>query len=477
MTVTDATMGEADRPSLPPGPKESSIRQLVRQVRDPVGYFEDCRRRFGDVYTTRLPGMPPFVTFALPEAAKEIFANPGDTMWAGEANEPIEFLVGRHALVRLDGAKHKRERKLMMPAVHGDRMVSYARQMRAIADETIGRIRVGDVIDLQEVMQEITLRVILETVFGLPSGETQKKLSDALIDFLSSALTPTVTAASFLASGDKFRDFLADKWAPAVAKLGALGGLAAKLPWARVARSARAIDELLYQEIADRRKVAAGREDVMSLLIQAVDEEGRGLSDDELRDEMMVLLVGGHETTATTLTWSIASALEHPEVLRSVREEYDRAFSNGFDPAKIRELNYTEAVGKEALRLYPVAAAVVRRLKRPATIAGWSLPAGVLVSPSIYHIQRDPKIWPDPLKFDPVRFIEKKPRPTEWFPFGGGVRTCLGMAFSLYEIRIVLSAVLKRIEMHPLGPIPRLSQRGILMGPASPVRVRVDAVS
>jgi cytochrome P450 len=478
MTVTAAPLGAAEKqPALPPGPKDPALLQLVRQVRDPVAYFEDCRKRFGDVYTTRLPGMPPMVTFALPEAAKEIFANPGDTMWAGEANEPIEFMVGRHALVRLDGAKHKRERKLMMPAVHGDRMVSYARQMRGIADETIGRLRAGDEIDLQEVMQEITLRVILETVFGVPPGETQRKLREALIEFLSSALTPMVTAASFLTSGDRFRDFLANWWAPAVLKVGALGGIANKLPWARVARSARAIDELLYKEIAERRKIAAGREDVMSLLMQAVDEEGRGLSDDELRDEMMVLLFGGHETTATTLTWSIASALEHPDVLCTVRQEYDRAFPAGFDPARIGELKYTEAVGKEALRLYPVAPAVIRRLKQPATIAGHSLPAGVLVSPSIYHIQRDPKIWPDPLKFDPMRFVDKKPRPTEWFPFGGGVRTCLGMAFSLYEIRIVLSAVLRRTEMRLLGPVPRLSQRGILMGPASPIRVAIDSVS
>src|SRR5258708_24295757 len=172
--------------------------------------------------------MPPLVTFALSEAAKEIFANPGDSMWAGEANEPIEFLVGRHALVRLDGTKHKRERKLMMPAVHGDRMVSYARQMRAIADDVIGGVRAGDEVDLQQAMQEITLRVILETVFGVPSGETQRKLHDALVEFLSSALTPTVTAASFLASGDRFRGFLTDKWAPAVSRIAALGGIAGK---------------------------------------------------------------------------------------------------------------------------------------------------------------------------------------------------------------------------------------------------------
>jgi cytochrome P450 len=420
--------------------------------------------------------MPASVTFALPEAAKEIFANPGDSMWAGEANEPIEFLVGRHALVRLDGQKHKRERKLMMPAVHGERMASYGLQMRTITDDVISRFRPGEVADVQDAMQEITLRVILESVFGLPPGEQQDRLRRVLVDFLSLAMNPTVTIAAILASGDRFRDFLTKKWAPAVDRAGPLGSIASRLPWARIARSARDLDELLYREIAERRKVAAGRADVMSMLIQTVDEEGRGLSDDELRDEMMVLLIGGHETTATTLAWSLALSLEHPHVRDAIREEYDRVFAAGFDPARIPELKYTEAVTKEALRLYPVAAAVARRLKQPATIAGYSLPAGVLVAPSIYHIQRDPKVWPDPLKFDPTRFVDKKPRPTEWLPFGGGVRTCLGMAFSLYEMKVVLSTVLRRTDLRLEGPIPRLSQRGILLGPASPIRAAVDAV-
>jgi cytochrome P450 len=462
--------------ALPPGPRESPLRQLLRQARDPVGFFEDCRRRFGDVYTTRLPGMPPSVTFALPEAAKEIFADPGDSMWAGEANEPIEFLVGRHALVRLDGQRHKRERKLMMPAVHGDRMASYGTQMRAIVDEVTSELVPGSALDVQETMQRITLRVILESVFGIPPGPEQDEISGLLVEFLGLSMNPAVTIAAILASGDRFRDFLAQRWAPAVDRMSAVGSLATRLPWARIARCVRGLDQLLYREIANRRKVARGRTDVMSMLIQATDDEGSGLSDHELRDEMMVLLVGGHETTATTLTWSIALALEHPEVLSAVREEYARVFSGGFDAARIAELKYTEAVAKEALRLYPVAGAVGRRLKRPMTIAGHALPEGVLVAPSIYHIQRDPKVWTDPLRFDPTRFVDKKPRPTEWLPFGGGVRTCLGMAFSLYEMRVVLSAFLFRTDLTPLGPVPRLSQRGILLGPAAPVRVRVDAV-
>ncbi len=463
-------------PELPPGPKESALRQLLWQARDPIAYFEDCRKRFGEVYTTHLPGMPPMVNFALPEAAKEIFANNGDSMWAGEANRPIEFLVGRHAVIRLDGQKHKRERKLMMPAVHGDRMVSYGRQMRSITDDVVGRFRPGAVVDVQDAMQEITLRVILETVFGLPQGEAQERLREVLVTFLELAMKPALTVAAILANGDRFRDFLARTWAPAVERMLPLGGLVNRLPWARIARTVRDLDALLYEEIAARRATAPGRSDVMSMLIQAVDEEGKGLSDQELRDEMMVLLVGGHETTATTLTWSVAMSLEHANVRGAVREEYDRVFAGGFDPARIGDLKYAEAVTKETLRIYPVAAAVVRRLKRAATVAGYALPEGVLVSPSIYHIQRDARLWPDPLRFDPSRFIDKKPRPTEWLPFGGGVRTCLGMAFSLYEMKVVLSTVLHRARLRLLDPVPRLSQRGILLGPAAPIRVGVESL-
>jgi cytochrome P450 len=418
--------------------------------------------------------MPPSVTFALPEAAKEIFANPGDTMWAGEANEPIEFLVGRHALVRLDGPRHKRERKLMMPAMHGDRMASYGGLMRAITDDVIGRLRVGEVIDLMEVMQQITLRVILEAVFGLPEGEKQRRVRALLVAFLRDALNPTVTMAAILARGDRFRNFLARRWAPAVKKAGRLGDL---VPWGRIARCVRELDALLYEEIAERRKAEPGRGDVMSLLIRAVDEEGRGLTDEELRDEMMVLLVGGHETTATTLTWSLGLCLEHAEVAAAIRDEYQAVFGGGpFEPARIPDFKYAEAVTKEALRIYPVAPVVARCLKAPATIAGHAIPEGVSVGPNIYHIHRDPKLWPDPLRFDPTRFIDKKPRPTEWLPFGGGVRTCLGMAFSLYEMKVILPAVVHRVNMRRIGALPKLAQRGILLGPASPIRAEVLAV-
>jgi cytochrome P450 len=380
-------------PSLPPGPPESPLRQLVRSARDPVRFMDECRARYGKVYTTRIPWMPPIVNFAVADAVRDVFANAGDTMCAGEATKPVEFLVGRFSLLRLDGARHKRERKLMMPAVHGERMSGYGAEMRAITDDVVSRLRPGDEVRLQDMMQEITLRVILKSVFGIT--DPKSRVHELVTEFLRLAMMPDVTIVSVLASGHRLRRFLGQHLAPMTDRAARFG---VRLPWSPVARCIRELDETLHREIQERRKVAEGRSDVMSMLARATDEDGRGLSDDELRDEMMTLLVAGHETTATTLGWAVALCLEHREIGDRVRSEYDAVFGAGsFDPSRIQELKYTDAVVKETLRLYPVAPAVARRLKRPMTIAGYTLPEGVLVSPSVYHLHRDPDVWPDPL--------------------------------------------------------------------------------
>ena len=253
------------------------------------------------------------------------------------------------------------------------------------------------------------------------------------------------------------------------------GQLCKLVPWARVARGARDLDRLLYREIAERRKVAAGRVDVMSMLIQAVDEEGRGLSDEELRDEMMVLLIGGHKRRPRRCRgrWRCALGIRKFS-RRSARNTIaclPAASSPPVLPSSRTSMRWLKKLSGSTRSLPPSPGA-----RQPLTIAGYSLPEGVLVSPSIYHIQRDPNVWPDPMRFDPSRFTEKRPRPSEWLPFGGGVRTCLGMAFAMFEMRIVLSTVLRRTKLRPQGEIPRLSQRGILLGPAGPIRVTVESV-
>jgi hypothetical protein len=213
------------------------------------------------------------------------------------------------------------------------------------------------------------------------------------------------------------------------------------------------------------------------MLIEAVDESGRGMSDEDLRDQLVTLLIGGHETTATTLAWTVALSLEYPHVHDAICSEYERVFGDAaWDAAKVPQLEYAGAVAKETLRLYPVSAAVGRRLQAPWKVGGYCLPEGIIVAPSTFLIQRDPRIWRDPLRFEPERFLAGKPSRTEWMPFGGGTRTCLGMAFALYEIKVVLPMLLRRVKLARVAPLPGLGARGFLLGPRKPLRARVAAV-
>jgi cytochrome P450 len=465
----------SEKRALPAGPRQSSVRQLVRFAHNPIRFVEDCHARYGDVCTIHFTGLPPIVHLATAEAAREVFSASDTEMSAGEAGFALELLVGRSALIRLDGARHKRERKLMMPAVHGERLVGFGAEMCRVTDDVLSKLRPGQTIALQEVMQEITVQVILRTVFGVEGTHPIKEL---LVDFLRLAMKPEVTVLAMLTGGDKLRRSLALRYAPFVEKVARLGGPFAHLPLGELAQCARELDVVLFDEIRRRRAKTEGRTDVMSVLIDAVDDEGRGLSDDELRDEMMTLLVGGNETTETSLSWAIALCLQNPNVLARLRAECESVFGSAgeLDSSRVPELRYVDAVIRETMRLYPISVGVMRRLKQPMTIGGAALPAGVMVLPSAYLVHRDPAIWPEPLRFDPSRFLERKPRLGEWFPFGGGLRTCLGMAFSLYEMKIVLARIFQRVTLRLDGPIPPLAQRSFLLGPAAPIPVYVAAV-
>jgi cytochrome P450 len=460
--------------TLPPGPRDHSLRQLVRYSTEPIPFLKECHARYGDVFTTRLPGLPPIVNFATSEAARDIFTSPDGTTTAGDAGIPFEFLVGKSALIALDGAKHKRDRKMMMPAVHGAQLTSFGAEMNQVAAEVFATLRPGQSFAVDTVMQDITVQIILRTVFGVT---TEHSLRSLLRDFLQLAGRPEVTAVSILAGGDRFRRSLAQNYASFVDHAEALGGPFKRLPLAGLARCARELEAVLRDEIRRRRLAAQGRTDVMSVLLNAVDDSGEGLSDDEVRDEMMTLLVGGHETTATALTWATALCLQHPSVLEKLRAEWEQVAggADAIDPQKISELKYTDAVLRETLRLYPAGTGVLRRLKRPATIGGIALPAEVMLLPQAYLVHRDPRLWPEPERFEPARFLDKKAKPHEWFPFGGGARTCLGMAFALHEMKIVLPRLLQRMELRLEGSLPGVAPRAFLLAPERAIRVSVAA--
>jgi cytochrome P450 len=397
---------------LPPGPDLPALVQTLAWVYRPIELMRRCQARYGDAFTLRGPMYPPTVFLSDPEAVREVFTGDPDTMQAGQANVFLRSLVGDHSLLLLDGPRHLRERKLLVPPFHGERMRGYTAAMRRITTEATARWPLGRTFALHARTQEITLEVILGVVFGIDAGRERDRLVAALRPVLGLGDHPTLLL--LLGSGGRMR--FGERW---------------------LAKIVGRVDDVLLDAIARRRAAGRGGDDVLSLLLTARDEEGAGLSDAELRDEMMTLLLAGHETTATALTFLFHRLGRHGAALERVREELEETAPGG-------ELPYLDAAIRETLRLEPVAPVVGRKLSRDARVGRWELPAGTVVAPCIWLAQRRADLWPDPEAFRPERFLGAKPSPYEFFPFGGGARRCIGMAFALTEMREVAAEVLRR---------------------------------
>ncbi len=435
-----------------PGPPLPAYAQTLAYLARPTDFLVQCHRRYGDCFTidTLLFGVE--VNVVHPDAIRQVFTGDPDTVRAGEANAPLEPLLGARSVLLLDGPEHLRHRRLLIPPFHGERMLAYARTMRTIAEEAVARFPVGRPFALHPHMQRITLDIILRTVLGVDEGEHLVALREAL----ARVLDRTASAAGSVGL------------APPVRK--SFLGLT---PWDGFLRERKHADALIHQQIARRRAEAARgerRDDILGMLLEARDEEGRPMTDVELRDELMTLLVAGHETTATMLCWPLALGLADDRVHERVR-----AVVAGAAGAP-RE--YLEATIKEALRLRPVIPAVGRKLKAPMEIGGALLPAGVLVVPSIYLTHRLPAFYPDPEAFRPERFLGKKPDPYAWLPFGGGVRRCLGMAFALFELDQVLATLLSRARLRKARRAPApMRLRGFTFVPGRGAEVVMEARS
>ena len=455
--------------ALPPGPSYPPVVQTYLALRNPFAFLDECAARYGDFFTTRFVGAPTIVNIDNPEAIREVFGASPEQARAGEANLPIEFLLGRGSLLMLDGKRHERERRLLMPSFHGERMSAYLSRMVAATEHLVDRTELGQTFSLHEAMQTITLDVIMECVFGMAPGPRYDRLQELLKRLMTLGSSPAAAAFTTLINGSRLRELLVARVAPLAERLATLGGLDRALPLGELARCLRDVEALLYEDMAERR--ASGtkdRDDVMSMLMEARDETGRGLSREELRDEMITLLIAGYETTATTLTFALYELSTRPDVHEVVKAELGRVAGKGPLTAEaIRELRYIDALLKETLRLYGPASGFRRKLAEPMRLGGYDLPAGVLVTASTYLLHRNPRIWPDPLRFDPARFLDQRPRPGEFIPFGGGPRTCLGMAFALFEAKTVVATLLTRAELRPAPAPPlRLAQRGFVFGPS-----------
>ena len=398
---------------------------------------------------------PPIAFFSDPAAIKQIFTASPEHALAGRANVVLKPILGENSVLLLDGARHKRERKLLMPPFHGERMRLYGDIMRETADRSIDTWPVEQPFPIHERMQAITLDIILRTVFGVDEGPLLQRLRSLLIEFLKLAGSSPLLLIRWLQVN--------------------LGPLTS---WQRMGKLSREIDTVLYEQIAQRKAATQnGRADIMAMLVEARDEDGRPMSDQELRDEMITMLLAGHETTATSLSWVVHRLLQNPAVLEKVRAERQRVIGDGPIQAEhVSELEYLDATIKETARLNPIVPAVVRYLEQPTQIGSYEIPADCVAAPCIYLTHRRPELWPEPETFNPDRFVGKRIDPYTFFPFGGGVRHCLGAAFATYEMKIVLVQILSRVSLRPVpGHTVRVVRRSITFAPSEGMPVIREA--
>ena len=398
-----------------------------------------CQDRYGDIFTLKIAYEGTWVMLADPDAVKQVFTGDPRVFHAGEGNQILAPVLGRNSILVLDEKPHMSQRKLLLPPFHGERMQGYEQTMSEIAAQEIESWPLGTPYELRPRMQAITLDIILRTVFGIRQGEKLVELRDALRDFLDLTTNPRLLLPVLLVGPERVR------------RLGPFR------------RRIERVDHLIYREIAERRRAGnlEERDDVLSMLVGARHEDGSPMSDDEMRDELLTLLVAGHETTATSLAWAVERLSRHPDKLDRLRSEVE----DGAD-------EYLTATIQETLRLRPVISIVIRRLTEPVEIGGYELPAGVSVTPCVYLVHRNPEIYPEPDRFLPERFLDNPPGTYTWIPFGGGVRRCLGASFAQFEMAVVLKELVKRHQIRPADPRPeRIFRRAITETPRHNARV------
>jgi cytochrome P450 len=411
--------GPAPVQGLPPGPRMGRVPQTAIWSRRAQWLLEQSRARFGPMFTLKIAYEGDWAVIADPELVKQVFTGDPRVFHAGEGNQILRPILGENSVLVLDEKKHIGQRKLLLPPFHGERMQAYGEKMAEIAAREIESWPTGVPHKLRPRMQAITLEIVLETVFGVHGGERMGELRDALRDFLDLTTNPRVLLPVLMVGPDRVNHIPAFR------------------------RRVERVDSLIAAEVSDRRRAEdlEEREDVLSMMLLARHEDGSPMSDAEVRDELLTLLVAGHETTATALAWAMERLVRHPEKLERLRAEVEAG-----------EDSYLTATVQETLRLRPVIVVVVRKLTEPVELGGYELPAGARVVPSIHLIHRDPQIYPEPERFLPERFLDNPPGTYTWIPFGGGVRRCLGAAFAQFEMAVVLHELVRRYEIAPANP-------------------------
>ena len=427
---------------FPPGSKAPAVAQAVSYARDPLGFLSARQRRYGDIFTIRFPFFGRVVYVARPDLVKALFTGSPAEFHAGEANATVlEPAVGPNSVLTLDDEPHMRQRKLLLPPFHGDRIQRYGELIVEMTRQEMESWPLGEPFAMRPHTQRITLAVIMRAVFGVHDEDRLARFERLIDDF--ARRVGIVTSFPVLRRN-----------------------LGPGSPWPRFLRSRAALDEFIYEEIKLRRAEPGHeeRDDVLSLLLGARDEDGEPMSDRELRDELVTVLGAGHETTATALSWAVELLTHNPAVLARLR-----------DSLAAGEEEYLAATVKEVLRARPVIVDVARKLKAPATIGGYELPEKTFVLAAIAALHYHEDLFPEPGEFRPERFLDGKADNYAWIPFGGGVRRCIGAAFAEYEMRTILREFVERTELRPASPKPeKVRVRNITLAPAKGTRVVLD---
>ncbi len=415
---------------LPPGPRVPGALQLIATWKRPAASLERLRQQYGKRITVQLPFQPPFVILSDPEAIKQLFTAPPDVLHPGEGARVLEPLIGRNSVILLDEDAHLEQRKLLLPAFHGEKMARLTGLMQELAERELDSWPIGKRVPLHPGLQRLTLEIILRAVFGLEQGRRLNDLRDLLTDILAFSENPLSVL-------------------PAVQRMAGWFG-----PLKRFQSRSAEADRQIFEVIEERRAAGFEGEDILGMLLQARHDDGTPMSAQELRDELMTALVAGHETTASQLAWAFERLAREPRISERLAQEDDD--------------EYLTATIYEILRMRPVLPNAEPRLtKRPVEIGGFEYPPGVALLASAYLVHHDPTVYPDPYAFRPERFLGNSPGTYTWIPFGGGRRRCLGASFALQEMKIVIRAALMRFELTPAGDRPeQTGRRSITFSPS-----------
>jgi cytochrome P450 family 110 len=431
--------------------------QLLRWTFQPLAFLDSCAQRYGDSFIMQLGSSSPQVIVAShPDFIADLFnASNAPLFDSGRTQPLLKWAMGENSALVLDGSTHRRHRQLLMPPFHGERMRDHGQLMCQIAQNVMADWRVGKPVTILPYMNDITLQVILEAVFGLHEGVRYLRLRKLLKQYLDMAASPVLYLIGMIPLLQKDLG----EWSPV----------------GRYFKLQREIDELLFAEIADRRQEAdSDSGGVLTMLIAARDEDGQPMSDQELRDELLTLLLAGHDSSGATLSWAIYLIHAHPLVKARLQAEIDQLPPDA-DPMAIARLPYLSAVCSESLRLHPSGPAILTRVTNyPARVYHYDFPENTLILPCVYLTHHRADIYPNPRQFQPDRFLDRQYSPSEYYPFGGNNRRCIASAFALFEMKLVITTLMQRYDLeltekHPVKAI----RRHINLAPKGGVRMKV----